>query len=285
MSNTPNLNLEELSYNSNKTYKQTIENEIIDKINANNAIIDETIEGIQEIVGVLSEDLDNKASKLIKGYYEGNLLVNNPTNYETWTVGDLSSISNYPSGASSYGKLEYIPYASNGATKLKYTNTNPSVPETLGNVYECLYNANGNVMISDWQKVANNTDLENKADLGEDGKVLSSQLPTISTDAENITITDENNYYTSDNVEGALEEIGLTLEQKADLGEDGKVLASQLPDIETITVEDNLTSTSTTSALSAKQGKVLNETKAPSHQVGTSAPASFVGEGVLYGVY
>ncbi len=38
-------------------------------------------------------------------------------------------------------------------------------------------------------------------------------------------------------------------------------------------------------ALSAYQGYILNITKAPKHQSGTTAPTSFVGEGVLYGVH
>lgn len=38
-------------------------------------------------------------------------------------------------------------------------------------------------------------------------------------------------------------------------------------------------------ALSAYMGKVLNDSKAPKHQSGTTVPSAFVGEGVLYGVY
>jgi len=38
-------------------------------------------------------------------------------------------------------------------------------------------------------------------------------------------------------------------------------------------------------ALSASKGKYLNDTKAPNHQSGTTAPSAFVGEGVLYGVH
>jgi len=38
-------------------------------------------------------------------------------------------------------------------------------------------------------------------------------------------------------------------------------------------------------ALSAAKGKFLNDTKAPNHQSGTTAPSVFVGEGVLYGVH
>ncbi len=45
-----------------------------------------------------------------------------------------------------------------------------------------------------------------KADLGTDGKVLSEQLPEISSSAEDITITDTAENFTSDNVEGALAE-------------------------------------------------------------------------------
>ncbi len=52
-------------------------------------------------------------------------------------------------------------------------------------------------------------------------------------------------------------------------------------------VIDNLTEFSYINgrALSAYQGRVLNDTKAPKHQSGTTAPVTFVGEGVLYGVY
>lgn len=38
-------------------------------------------------------------------------------------------------------------------------------------------------------------------------------------------------------------------------------------------------------ALSATMGTLLNNSKAPNHQSGTTAPTAFVGEGVLFGVY
>lgn len=49
------------------------------------------------------------------------------------------------------------------------------------------------------------------ATLGTDGKVPTAQLPTIASTANDITITDANDYYTSTKVEGALAEIGQTL--------------------------------------------------------------------------
>ena len=48
------------------------------------------------------------------------------------------------------------------------------------------------------------------ATLGPDGKVPASQL-NVSTTADAITITDTGGYYTSSDVEGALQEIGQTL--------------------------------------------------------------------------
>ncbi len=53
-----------------------------------------------------------------------------------------------------------------------------------------------------------------------------------------------------------------------------------------VRVIDNLTQTVyTAEALSARQGNILQTTKAPNHQSGTTAPSAFVGEGVLYGVH
>lgn len=49
------------------------------------------------------------------------------------------------------------------------------------------------------------------ATLGTDGKVPATQLPTIASTANDITIADANDYYTSTKVEGALAEIGQTL--------------------------------------------------------------------------
>lgn len=49
------------------------------------------------------------------------------------------------------------------------------------------------------------------ASLGADGKVPPAQLPTLASTATDITITDTANYYTSTNVEGALAELGQTL--------------------------------------------------------------------------
>ncbi|WP_393965829.1 hypothetical protein [Exiguobacterium sp. S22-S28] len=49
------------------------------------------------------------------------------------------------------------------------------------------------------------------ATLGTDGKVPTAQLPTIASTANDITIADTANYYSSSNVEGALAEIGQTL--------------------------------------------------------------------------
>lgn len=48
------------------------------------------------------------------------------------------------------------------------------------------------------------------ATLGADGKVPSSQL-SISSSANRITVTDSGSYFTSSHVEGALQEIGQTL--------------------------------------------------------------------------
>lgn len=44
-----------------------------------------------------------------------------------------------------------------------------------------------------------------------DGKVPATQLPTLASTANDITIADANDYYTSTKVEGALKEIGQTL--------------------------------------------------------------------------
>lgn len=49
------------------------------------------------------------------------------------------------------------------------------------------------------------------ASLGADGKVPTAQLPTLASTANDITIADANDYYTSTKVEGALAEIGQTL--------------------------------------------------------------------------
>lgn len=49
------------------------------------------------------------------------------------------------------------------------------------------------------------------ATLGTDGKVPATQLPTIASTANDITIADANDYYMSTKVEGALQEIGQTL--------------------------------------------------------------------------
>ena len=49
------------------------------------------------------------------------------------------------------------------------------------------------------------------ASLGADGKVPPAQLPTLASTATDITVTDTANYYTSTNVEGALAELGQTL--------------------------------------------------------------------------
>ena len=49
------------------------------------------------------------------------------------------------------------------------------------------------------------------ATLGADGKVPPAQLPTLASTATDITVTDTANYYTSTNVEGALAELGQTL--------------------------------------------------------------------------
>lgn len=45
------------------------------------------------------------------------------------------------------------------------------------------------------------------------------------------------------------------------------------------------TTASPNHALSANQGRILNETKAPNHVASASLPSSYVGNGVLYGVY
>ena len=47
--------------------------------------------------------------------------------------------------------------------------------------------------------------------LDSDGKVPAAQLPTLASTATDISITDTANYYTSSNVEGALAELGQTL--------------------------------------------------------------------------
>ena len=47
--------------------------------------------------------------------------------------------------------------------------------------------------------------------LNAQGKVDSSLLPTLASTATDITVTDTANYYTSTNVEGALSELGQTL--------------------------------------------------------------------------
>lgn len=49
------------------------------------------------------------------------------------------------------------------------------------------------------------------ATLGIDGKVPTTQLPTLASTANDIAIADANDYYTSTKVEGALAEIGQTL--------------------------------------------------------------------------
>lgn len=48
------------------------------------------------------------------------------------------------------------------------------------------------------------------ATLGADGKVPASQL-NVSSSADKITVADAGNYYTSTNVEGALQEVGQTM--------------------------------------------------------------------------
>ncbi|GEM_PF-2522289 len=53
-----------------------------------------------------------------------------------------------------------------------------------------------------------------------------------------------------------------------------------------VRVIDNLSQTIyAPEALSARQGNILQTSKAPSHQSGTATPSAFVGEGVLYGVH
>lgn len=47
--------------------------------------------------------------------------------------------------------------------------------------------------------------------LDADGKVPTTQLPTLASTANDITIADANDYYTSTKVEGALAEIGQTI--------------------------------------------------------------------------
>ncbi len=64
---------------------------------------------------------------------------------------------------------------------------------------------------NNWDKVDNfakdvSQQMEKKADLDENGKVLASQLPEISSSADGITITDTAGNFTSTNVEEALEE-------------------------------------------------------------------------------
>ncbi len=65
---------------------------------------------------------------------------------------------------------------------------------------------------NNWDKVDNfakdvSQEMEHKADLDENGKVLTSQLPEISSSADGITITDMAGNFISDNVEGALAEL------------------------------------------------------------------------------
>ena len=50
--------------------------------------------------------------------------------------------------------------------------------------------------------------------LNAQGKVNSSQLPTLSSTATDITVTNTSNYYTSTNVEGALSEIGHDIKEE-----------------------------------------------------------------------
>ncbi|QBL97928.1 hypothetical protein EauM23_00035 [Exiguobacterium phage vB_EauM-23] len=69
--------------------------------------------------------------------------------------------------------------------------------------------------IIELQQKAINTDQKGVANgvatLGANGKVPTVQLPTLASTATDITITDTANYYTSTNVEGALAELGQTL--------------------------------------------------------------------------
>lgn len=51
------------------------------------------------------------------------------------------------------------------------------------------------------------------ASLGADGKVLASELPRIANTGNDVTITDEGNYFTGDTVEDALQELGASINQ------------------------------------------------------------------------
>lgn len=82
-----------------------------------------------------------------------------------------------------------------------------NLPKPLGN--ENFNRANYNNLIDAIDGKAGTPD--GLAQLGADGKVPPAQLPTLASTATDITVTDTANYYTSTNVEGALAELGQTL--------------------------------------------------------------------------
>ena len=85
--------------------------------------------------------------------------------------------------------------------------TKLNLPKPLGN--ENFNRANYNSLIDAIDNKAGAPD--GLAQLGADGKVPPAQLPTLASTATDITVTDTANYYTSTNVEGALAELGQTL--------------------------------------------------------------------------
>lgn len=82
-----------------------------------------------------------------------------------------------------------------------------NLPKPLGN--ENFNRANYNALIDAIDDAAGAQG--GIAQLGADGKVPAAQLPTLASTATDISITDTANYYTSSNVEGALSELGQTL--------------------------------------------------------------------------
>ena len=95
---------------------------------------------------------------------------------------------------------DYIPVASSQRIE-KYIYTSIGVGNAT-NVTISVSQSDTYVTVTDF-----NTEMATKADLGADGKVLSTQLPEINLSAGNITITDAAGNFTSTNVEDALGEL------------------------------------------------------------------------------
>ena len=225
MANTPNLNLIELIYDNTKKVKDFFMNEIIGKINSNNTKIDTAI---------------------------------------TEKVTQVALKSSLPTSPTSTNNL-YIVYGDTTAD-------NNGQYRWTGTTYE---------KVSTQLDYATQTEAEGGTD---NTKVMTplrtSQLVDIKVgdlSAENITIADVNNKFTSLTVEGALGELDTELDNKADLI-NGKVSNEQLP------IVNDLTTGGATKIASAETVKSLNNNKANKSEL-AYFDCSFVDNSQYFSLY